>query len=568
MQKYNGILLTGNSLRLLQKFLDKELLLGRYFCGMPQRIQLKFSPQELGNTDWVDEQFKQAAGLGKDGASATVLWRKKSLDARGKMPYFLVSADVYTADELPALTQGFKLQNVAWAAKTIHIIGAGPAGLFAALALIELGVKPVVIERGKEVRFRRRDLAKMNKELVVNPESNYCFGEGGAGTYSDGKLYTRSNKRGPVEKVLRCLIDHGAPEAISWEAHPHIGTNKLPQLVEGIRKTIRDCGGEVRFNSKLVDLDLEVGNGKVKKIEIQQFSEEENSVEHTDSAVKKYWESCEQLILATGHSARDIFELLSDKGVVIESKPFALGVRLEHPQALIDSIQYKCDLRGDYLPPSSYSLVEQIRGRGVFSFCMCPGGIIAPAATDVGEVVVNGWSPSKRNGPFANSGYVVGVDDQDFASFSAHGELRALRYQQSVERAAFLATGSLVAPAQRMEDFIQQRNSADLPLNSYLPGLMSVNLDSVLPTAIHQRVRESLVVLGKKMRGFRTNDAILVGVESRTSSPVRIPRDSESLQHPQYDNLYPCGEGAGYAGGIMSAALDGMRVAQAATLGD
>ncbi len=531
---------------------------------MPQRIQLKFSPQELNNADWVDEQFKRAVGMDAAKESATVVWRKKSLDARGKVPYFLVSADVYFADELPEISQGFVLQNVSAANRVVHIIGAGPAGLFAALALIELGIKPIIIERGKEVRDRRRDLAKMNKELVVNPESNYCFGEGGAGTYSDGKLYTRSNKRGPVDKVLRCLIDHGAPEAISWEAHPHIGTNKLPQLVEGIRNTIRDCGGEVRFNSKLVDLELEPGNGKIKKLKIEQFSEDAQLLNVSESAATTYWEACEHLILATGHSARDIFELLADKGIVIESKPFALGVRLEHPQALIDSIQYKCDLRGDYLPPSSYSLVEQIQGRGVFSFCMCPGGIIAPAATDVGEVVVNGWSPSKRNGPFANSGYVVGVDDQDFAPFAKHGELRALRYQQSVERCAFAATGSLVAPAQRMEDFIQQRNSTDLPVNSYLPGLKSVNLNSVLPLAIHQRIRESLVVLGKKMRGFRTNEAILVGVESRTSSPVRIPRDTDSLQHPQYNNLYPCGEGAGYAGGIMSAALDGMRVAQAA----
>ncbi len=530
---------------------------------MPQRIQLKFSPEELSNNSWVDEQFKRAAGLDLGAEEVSVIWRKKSLDARGKIPYFLVSADVYLKDELPEITQGFVLQNVSAANRVVHIIGAGPAGLFAALALIELGIKPIIIERGKEVRDRRRDLAKMNKELVVNPESNYCFGEGGAGTYSDGKLYTRSNKRGPVDKVLRCLIEHGAPEAISWEAHPHIGTNKLPQLVEGIRNTICDCGGEVRFNSKLVDLDLEAGNGKIRKLKVEQFSNVGNTVDSASSSTTTYWESCEHLILATGHSARDIFELLAEKDIVIESKPFALGVRLEHPQSLIDSIQYKCDLRGDYLPPSSYSLVEQIRGRGVFSFCMCPGGIIAPAATDVGEVVVNGWSPSKRNGPFANSGYVVGVDDQDFAPFAKHGELRALRYQQSVERCAFEATGSLIAPAQRMEDFIQQQNSTDLPVNSYLPGLKSVDLNTVLPAAIHQRIRESLVVLGKKLRGFRTNDAILVGVESRTSSPVRIPRDLESLQHPQYVNLYPCGEGAGYAGGIMSAALDGMRVAQA-----
>ncbi len=540
---------------------------GGYFCAMSQRIQLKFSPQEAANTDWVEQQFKRAGGYSHETPGVVVIFRKKSLDARGKLPFFLISADVYSGDEIPELEGGFRLQTVGAANRVVHIVGAGPAGLFAALALIELGVKPIVIERGKEVRDRRRDLAKMNKELVVNPDSNYCFGEGGAGTYSDGKLYTRSSKRGPVDKVLRCLIDHGAPEAIAWEAHPHIGTNKLPQLVENLRQTILDCGGEIRFNSKLVDVELESGSGKVLKLKIRNLGDWGSASSELLAAqsqlVADYWEACDRVILATGHSARDIFELLDEKKIFIEAKPFALGVRLEHPQTLIDSIQYKCELRGDYLPPSSYSLVEQIQGRGVFSFCMCPGGIIAPAATDKGEVVVNGWSPSKRNGPFANSGYVVGVDDKDFSPFAEHGALRALRFQQWVERTAFDTTGSLVAPAQRMEDFIQRRTSLDLPKNSYLPGLLSVDLDAVLPIDIHQRIRESLVVLGKKMRGFRTNEAVLVGVESRTSSPVRIPREDLTLNHPQYVNLYPCGEGAGYAGGIMSAALDGMRVAVA-----
>jgi uncharacterized FAD-dependent dehydrogenase len=507
---------------------------------MPKSIQLKFTPAEMGDESAINLRFCKEAGA----VGGRVVWKKKSLDARGRQPFFLVSAKVYQKGEEFHEDAGFRLQNVS-NSKEIHIVGAGPAGLFCALELIELGFKPIVLERGKGVKERRRDLAMMNREKVVNPESNYCFGEGGAGTYSDGKLYTRSNKRGPVQKVLRCLVDHGAPEAITYEAHPHIGTNKLPQLVEGLRKSIEACGGEVRFNARVDGIDIE--GGRVKSLLLQ-------------GGVRL---SVEAVVLATGHSARDIFEMLDRSGVAIEAKPFAIGVRLEHPQSLIDQIQYKCEMRGDALPPSSYSLVEQIQGRGVFSFCMCPGGIIAPAATAADEIVVNGWSPSKRNGQFANSGYVVTVDDRDFAPFEKAGSLRALRYQQHWERQAFNSTGSLSAPAQRMEDFIQGKPSGDLPKNSYLPGLVATEIKGVLDAAVHQRIRESLVVLGKKMKGFRTNEAILVGVESRTSSPVRIPRLSETLQHTELMNLYPCGEGAGYAGGIMSAALDGMRVAQA-----
>ncbi len=514
-----------------------------YFCGMPKSIQLKFLPAELGDEVGVNRKFCKEAGV----ANGLVVWKKKSLDARGRQPFFLITAEVYGKGEERVADLGFQLKDVSQC-KEVHVVGAGPAGLFCALELIELGYKPIVLERGKGVKERRRDLALMNREKLVNPESNYCFGEGGAGTYSDGKLYTRSNKRGPVQKVLRCLVDHGAPEAITYEAHPHIGTNKLPQLVEGLRKSIEDCGGEVRFNARVDGLDVQAG--AIRSLVLQ----------GGDRLVVN------AVVLATGHSARDVFELLDRSGVAIEAKPFAIGVRLEHPQQLIDQIQYKCEVRGDALPPSSYSLVEQIQGRGVFSFCMCPGGIIAPAATAAGEVVVNGWSPSKRNGRFANSGYVVTVDDRDFAPFEKAGALRALRYQQHWEKTAFEATGSLSAPAQRMEDFIQGKVSANLPENSYLPGLVSCGIDGVLSPAVHNRIRESLVVLGKKMKGFRTNEAILVGVESRTSSPIRIPRLSESLQHTEIGNLYPCGEGAGYAGGIMSAALDGMRVANACAL--
>jgi len=511
-----------------------------YFCGMPKLIQLKFTPAEIGDETGVNRKFCREAGL----TDGIVVWKKKSLDARGRQPYFLVTAEVYTPGEERVTDFGFRLRDVS-KSKEIHIVGAGPAGLFCALELIELGFKPIVLERGKGVKERRRDLALMNREKLVNPESNYCFGEGGAGTYSDGKLYTRSNKRGPVQKVLRCLVDHGAPEAITYEAHPHIGTNKLPQLVECLRKSIQDCGGEVRFNSRVDEMDVQ--GGVVKALVLSGGERMEVSA----------------VVLATGHSARDIFEMLDRAGIAIEAKPFAIGVRLEHPQSLIDQIQYKCDVRGDGLPPSSYSLVEQIQSRGVFSFCMCPGGIIAPAATAAEEVVVNGWSPSKRNGKFANSGYVVTVDDRDFAPFENSGALRALRYQQHWERMAYQISGSLSAPAQRMEDFIQGKVSTNLPENSYLPGLVSSAIGEVLAPAVHNRIRESLVVLGKKMKGFRTNEAILVGVESRTSSPLRIPRLSDSLQHTEVTNLFPCGEGAGYAGGIMSAALDGIRAANA-----
>jgi len=400
----------------------------------------------------------------------------------------------------------------------------------------------VILERGKAVKERRRDLALMNKEKVVNPDSNYCFGEGGAGTYSDGKLYTRSSKRGPVQKVLQSLVDFGAKDSILYEAHPHIGTNKLPGLVEAIRNEIIACGGEVRFGVKVVDFEV-VGN-KVKRLIFENGTSEQ----------------VQYVVLATGHSARDIFELLDRKKVLMEAKPFAFGVRLEHPQEVIDQIQYKCEIKDEHLPPSSYSLVEQINGRGVFSFCMCPGGIIAPAATAPGEVVVNGWSPSKRNGQFANSGFVVSVDDADFKPFAKYGALRAMEFQKFWEQRCFAETGSISAPAQRIDDFIGGRLSGSLPQSSYIPGLVPSSMMDVMPRDVSLRIKDALVVLGKKMRGFRSNEAILVGVESRTSSPVRIPRDKEWLNHPEVENLFPCAEGAGYAGGIMSAALDGMRV--------
>ncbi len=472
---------------------------------------------------------------------------KRSIDARGRQVKVILQVQVYI-DEPAAALPAFdpQLQNVANAPHVV-IAGAGPAGLFAALKLISLGIKPVVIERGKDVRSRRRDLAAMNKEGVVNPESNYCFGEGGAGTYSDGKLYTRSTKRGNVLRVLQLFHHFGAADDILYDAHPHIGTNKLPQIITAMREQIAACGGEVFFETKLSDILLE--------------GDDVAGVKTHDGTIIR----SKAVILATGHSARDIFTLLHDKGIAVACKPFALGVRIEHPQLLIDRSQYHCTVRDPYLPPASYSLVAQEYGRGVFSFCMCPGGIIAPAATAPGEVVVNGWSPSKRNNPFANSGTVVAVDEHDFAQYGYTGPLAAMHYQQMVEQKAFEdGGGRLVAPAQRMADFVAGKVSATLPDCSYLPGLRSTAISDVLPSAVNDALKKAVVDFGKKMKGYFTNEAVMVATESRTSSPVRIPRDKESLQHIEIRGLYPCAEGAGYAGGIVSAAIDGERCAEMA----
>ena len=509
---------------------------------MPVRIELKFPAAEVPEMEQLLSMAASRAGY----PNATAVLMRKSIDAR-RAPLFLFAVDVYPAGEEVQRVQGFRLQNVAQC-EEVHIVGMGPAGIFAAMQLIELGYKPVILERGKDVRRRRFDLADLVKNHQVNEDSNYCFGEGGAGTYSDGKLYTRSSKRGPVHKVLASLHEHGAADTILYEAHPHIGTNKLPAIIENYRKSIIECGGEVLFDCRVTGF-LRDSNALTG---IVLGSGEKLSVKH--------------LILATGHSARDIFELLHRENIAIEAKPFALGVRMEHHQSLVDTIQYHCKVKPDMLPAASYSLVEQVMGRGVFSFCMCPGGIIAPAATAAGEVVVNGWSPSKRNGEFANSGFVVSVDEKDFKPFEKFGPLAGMEYQRHWEQIAFQTAGNLTAPAQRIEDFIQKKTSSTLPACSYLPGIQSRPIDEVVSADISARLREALVVLGKKMHGFRTNDAVLVGVESRTSSPVKIPRDKVLLHHTELSNLYPTGEGAGYAGGIMSAALDGMRVAESIAL--
>ena len=470
---------------------------------------------------------------------------KRSIDARGRKVVYRMQVQVFI-EEAP-VPENFTVNYPdVKDAKPVIIVGAGPAGLFAALRCIELGLKPVILERGKDVKQRRRDLANINKQGFVNPESNYCFGEGGAGTYSDGKLYTRSTKRGDVNAVLKAFVAHGATKDILVDARPHIGTNKLPQIITAIADAISNAGGGIRFDTKVTK--LLVAFGKITGVLLA------SGDKLAASAV----------ILATGHSARDVFEMLYHQNILIEAKPFALGVRIEHPQEIIDQAQYHCINRGPDLPPSYYNLVEQVDNRGVFSFCMCPGGIIAPCATGADEIVVNGWSPSKRNNPFANSGTVVQVNREDVEG-NANDPLKMLRFQQQVEKMAFNAGGgSLVAPAQRMVDFAANRLSIDLPPNSYLPGTKSTMLKEVLPGWINERLRKALPAFGKKMKGYYTNEATLVGVESRTSSPVKIPRDKETLQHPQVSGLFPCGEGAGYAGGIISAAIDGINCATAA----
>jgi uncharacterized FAD-dependent dehydrogenase len=547
------------NLRLDFVFQDKNL------AAMQKTITIKLLPREAADSEAIKTYIAQVEAVKPTSISGFNIV-KQSIDARGKQPWINLTVQAFI-DE-PYQQRGsppFIFKNVTRAPTKVLIVGAGPAGLFAALKLIEAGIKPVIIERGKDVRARRRDLAQLNKEGEVNPESNYCFGEGGAGTYSDGKLYTRSSKRGDINRILHLFVHFGAEEKILYESHPHIGTNKLPQIITSMRQTIVDCGGEIHFEKKMISLTIKDG-----------------LVHGITTAAGESIEA-DAFILATGHSARDIFELLHAQNILVEAKPFALGVRVEHSQSLIDAAQYHLNplqvlpasktARSSWLPPASYSLVHQAAGKGVFSFCMCPGGIIAPAATSPGELVVNGWSPSKRNNPYANSGIVVTVEEKDASGFfkkyspaslqkSGNDPLLLMKFQQWVEQAAFNAGGGhFVAPAQRLIDFTQSRVSSDLPECSYLPGTRSAKLEEVLPSFINTCLQEAFLEFGKKMKGYLTNEAIVVATESRTSSPVRIPRDAERLCHPQLKNFYPCGEGAGYAGGIVSAAMDGERIA-------
>ena len=480
---------------------------------------------------------------------------RRSIDARSRNIKVNLKLAVWINEPIVDEDINIQYHDVNQSKHTITIIGAGPAGLYAALRCLEIGIKPIVFERGKDVQARRRDLAAINRDHIVNPESNYCFGEGGAGTYSDGKLYTRSSKRGDIEHILKTFVFHGADDVILVDAHPHIGTNKLPNIISNMRHTILKHGGEIHFHSKLVDINYH--DDKISSVIIEK---DNTSIEHL----------CSHVILATGHSARDIYELLDKKKIAIEAKPFAIGVRVEHPQEYIDKIQYSCHTHDEvvskrsYLPASSYSLIHQVQGHGVYSFCMCPGGIIAPCATAQDEVVTNGWSPSKRNNPYANSGIVVGLELIDFEPFKKHGALAGLQLQREIEHKAWLMGGKTqAAPAQNLQDFVNSKVSSKLIDCSYQPGTQSVQMTDVLSKMIGSTLQQGFKAFNNKMRGYVSNEAIIVGVESRTSTPVRIPRDKFTLQHTQLKNLYPCAEGAGYAGGIVSAAMDGVNCVNA-----
>ena len=520
------------------------------FWSMIQILQIKLTLEEEARSEFLKEKTAKKLGISPKDISGILVLRK-SIDARKSTVYFNYKVKAYVNEPLPQSTPPQFVYKDVSASKPVHIIGFGPAGMYAALRCIELGYRPIVFERGKKVQERRRDLRAINQDHFVNEDSNYCFGEGGAGTYSDGKLYTRSLKRGDVRRIFENLVFHGATEQILIDAHPHIGTNKLPKIVQNIRETILKCGGEIHFESRVVD--FEINNNKLRAIRLKDGNEI----------------SVERVILATGHSARDIFYLLHDKKVALEAKSFAMGVRVEHPQHIIDSIQYNCQgLRDELLPAASYSLVHQVNGRGVYSFCMCPGGFIVPAATAPGEVVVNGMSPSKRNNDFANSGVVVEINvHEDIPKYEHFGALRGLEYQKNLEQLAFTSGGrSQTAPAQRLTDFVEGRISQDLNPTSYQPGLKSAPLFSLFPKLIGSKLRTGFKEFGKKMHGYYTSEANIVGVESRTSSPITIPRN-DYLEHPDIKGLFPCGEGGGYAGGIVSAAMDGERCAEAAIMG-
>ena len=511
-----------------------------------KRVNLTLAPEEAFDPDHFQYFVKKKLGVSLDSQTYFKLLRR-SIDARGKQPMVRLIGELIFGGMPKDKTYKKDYPEVS-DAEPVIVIGAGPAGLFAALRLLELGRKPILLERGKDVRSRRRDLAAINKDQIVNPESNYCFGEGGAGTYSDGKLYTRSKKRGDVNEILSILVAHGAKEDILVDSHPHIGTNKLPQIVTAIRETIIGAGGDIHFNCKVTD-----------------FIIDDASIVGVVTAEGDRIEAG-AVILATGHSATDIYQMLHKKNILLEAKPFAIGIRVEHEQQLIDQIQYGQQKRGR-LPAASYALAHQMKEeqRGVFSFCMCPGGFIVPTATSPGELVVNGMSPSLRDARFANSGIVVATDQKDMKSYQDKGVLAGLYYRQSLEQKACRITGGgQKAPAQRLVDFVNNKPSSSLKETSYQPGLEPIRMDEVLPEVIAQNLRTAFKNFGRKMKGYLTNDAQIMGVESRTSAPLRIPRDRDTLAHVQIKNLFPCGEGAGYAGGIVSAAIDGIRCAQAA----
>lgn len=507
----------------------------------PETAVVRLAPKQ------GESQEAIAAALARQGLYPEVFTvLKRSLDARRK-PAIMELVVGLEVSEVPVETGNWR--NVS-EREPVIVVGAGPAGLYCALRLIECGLRPVLLERGKPVRERRRDLVKLIREGQVDRDSNYCFGEGGAGTYSDGKLYTRSKKRGSWRKVLGWFVEHGADPEILVDTHPHIGTNKLPAIVSAMRQRIESCGGKVHFGVRVTGL-VRQPSGVVTGVRAVHQSFEGRAV-----------------VMATGHGARDVFQWMADEGLPIERKPFALGVRIEHPQSWVDARQYRLggeqSVASNGLPPAAYSLVARSGEAGVFSFCMCPGGVIAPCATENGEIVTNGWSPSRRNNPWANSGVVTTVEEEDLDALGYSGPLGALEFQRFVEKACHAAAGGgQQAPAQRLGDFMQGRKSTSLPDCSYLAGLTSVNLKEVLPAFVYQRLREGIRAFDRKMPGYIHAEAIVVAPESRTSSPIRMPREKASLEMRDVPGLFPCGEGAGYAGGIVSAAVDGLRVAEA-----
>ena len=512
---------------------------------MIKDLKISLRPYIASSPDLLKKAVARKLGIKLPEINAFRI-KHKSIDARKKKVLINFDLQVFINQEFINENDFSPEYKQVGTNKEVIVVGSGPAGLFAALRLIELGLRPVILERGRDVQQRKMDIAEIIRSKEINEESNYCFGEGGAGTFSDGKLYTRSKKRGDVRKILKILHFHGADENILYESHPHIGSDKLPGIIAEMRKTILDHGGVIKFGAKLSDLDIY--NGQIRNVIL------ENGEKIAAEAV----------ILASGHSARDIYELLMNHEINLEQKSFAMGVRVEHPQKLINGIQYRGDSQSGFLPSAEYKLSSQVEGRGVFSFCMCPGGFVIPSGTEKKELVVNGMSPSHRNTAFANSGIVVEIRPEDLPQDFRKGELGALNFQKYLEKQAFLASGSeVMAPGQRLMDFIHSRNSDSLPKNSYTAGLISSPLHEWLPDVIGDKLKKGFQRFGEIMRGYLTNEAVLVGVESRTSSPVRIPRDRDSLANQQMKNLFPCGEGAGYSGGIVSSSIDGERCADA-----
>ncbi len=511
---------------------------------MKKQIELLIPPDKINIPGILQSIAAKRLSVPPEAIRA-VIPLKRSIDARTRNVVFRLMVDAYINEIPQSEIRMIDYKPVSGNHKVI-VIGFGPAGMYASLKLIELGIKPIVIERGKDVQSRRRDIRAIHQEQIVNPDSNYCFGEGGAGAYSDGKLYTRATKRGDVKKILEILVQHGANPEILIDSHPHVGSNKLPKIVQQLRKTILNAGGEIYFNSKVTDLIIQ--QNKIIGVIVN------DSDEFLADAV----------ILATGHSARDIFYLLHKKNILIQPKAFALGVRIEHPQRLIDEIQYHTKEKSPNLPAASYTLSCNVNQRGVYSFCMCPGGIIVPASTRQDEIVVNGMSVSRRDSPFANSGFVVEVTEQEFSQYEKEYPFSALKLQMEIEQKCFLlANQTQKAPAQRVTDFMEGRFSSILPKSSFIAGLTPARLDQELPPFITKRLKTALKIFDKKMKGYYSDESIIVAPESRTSSPIRIPRDKETFMHKQIEGLFPCGEGAGYAGGIVSAAIDGENCANA-----